>query len=148
MVVFNSELKNESFSQLMSCVFVCQHRGYIIDSINLNRSSQNFLKQASLKSDGFYFQRSSLQDKSCLPDKGLMQLFLHVFNISREERRHFKMPNSTKNSSSASCSCHNLKVDLAWVCSVCLGIYCKRAKEETKGECRFCGSLYDLVDFN
>lgn len=39
MVIFNSELKNENFSQLMSCVFVCQHRGYIIDSINLNRIS-------------------------------------------------------------------------------------------------------------
>jgi len=140
LIFLNSEFKNDSFNQLMSCVFVCQQRNYIIDAVVLNKKTQNFLLQATIKTNGFYFP--------CNPDKGMIQAFLHVFNIRSDERRSFKMPNFTKTYSEASCRCHSKKIDLAWICSVCLAIYCEQEKQRTDGECRFCGSLYDLCDFN
>lgn len=141
LVLFNSQIPSDKFKEMMSCIFVCQHRGYIIDALVLNSKTDPFLLQATTKTNGFCMPAHN-------PDVGMMQYFLQVFNLRIKDRENFKMPNLTYSPFNASCECHNKQVDLAWTCSVCLGIYCQSGKEACKGICRFCSVRYDLVDFN
>lgn len=141
MIMFNSQIPSKKFKEIMSCIFVCQHKEYIVDAIVLNSKTDPYLLQATTKTNGL-----------CIPcDKpsfAMMQYFLQIFNLRIKDRENFKMPNLTYTPFNASCECHNEQVDLGWTCSVCLGIYCKKGKESCRGICNFCGVRYDLVDFN
>lgn len=141
LIMFNSEIPSEKFKEIMSCIFVCQHKGYIVDAVTLNSKTDPFLLQATAKTNGLFFPCSD-------PTYGMMQYFLQIFNLRIRDRDNFKMPNLTYTPFNASCECHTQEVDLAWTCSVCLGIYCKKGKESCKGICGFCGARYDLVNFN
>jgi transcription initiation factor TFIIH subunit 3 len=141
LLIFNSEIPKSKFKELMSCVFVCQSRNYILDALILNNKKHDYLLQATTKTKGLYFP-------CVLPTRGTIQYFMQVFNISVDQRDNFKMPYLTNTPYNASCECHNHKVDLAWICSKCLGIYCKTGKEHCNGICVFCGVRFDLVDFN
>lgn len=141
LLVFNSQIPTGKFKEMMSCIFVCQHKEYIIDVIILSSKTDPFLLQATKKTNGLCIPCNK-------PTMGMMQYFLEIFNLRIKDRDNFKMPNLTFTPFNASCECHNEQVDIAWTCSVCLGIYCQKGKENCKGICRFCGVRYDLVDFN
>lgn len=122
LLIYNSEIPKSKFKELMSCVFVCQSRNFIIDALILNSKRHDFLLQATAKTKGLYFPCNK-------PTRGAMQYFMQVFNISADQRENFKMPYLTKTPYNASCECHNERVDLAWICSRCLGIYCQKGKQ-------------------
>ena len=141
LIVFNSEVPNECFNQLMSCTFICQQRNWFIDCVTLNSKKHDYLLQASAKTKGLYFFAKN-------PTRGMMQYFMQVFNLKGSERTNFCMPYLTFTPFNSSCDCHNQKVDIAWICSRCLGVYCKKGKEACNGICQFCGVRFDLADFN
>ena len=125
----------------MNCVFVLEHREIILDILVLSDTQQDYLQQAAQKTQGLYLPFKN-------PTRGLIQFVMQALSVSRPQREAFKMPHLTKTNFSGSCTCHNEKTDLAWVCSVCLSIYCKSSKDKVKGHCDFCGEKYDVCDFN
>lgn len=141
LVLFNSLVEKEVFSRLMNCVFVLQHREIVLDVITLTAQDLDTLTQATHKTKGTLFPMQE-------PNRGLLQYVLHVLINSSGQRDLFKMPYLTKTNFSGSCTCHNNRLDLAWVCSACLGVYCVPEKNLVKGLCKFCGVRYDLIDFN
>lgn len=140
-LLLNSQVENSIFSRLMNCVFVLESKEIILDVLVLSEVGQDYLLQASQKTRGVYLPLKN-------PTRGAIQHILHAFVVGRAQRNSFKMPYLTKTNFSGSCSCHNEKTDLAWICSVCLAIYCQRGKERIAGVCRFCGEKYDVCDFN
>lgn len=125
----------------MSCVFVLEHREIVLDVLVLHDSAQDYLIQATQKTKGICLVAPHL-------NRGLIQYVMHALVISKGQRDAFKMPYLTKTNFSGSCSCHNEKTELAWICSVCLAIYCQKGREHCKGRCDFCGEKYDICDFN
>lgn len=141
LVLFNSRMENQIFAKLMNCVFVLEHREVILDVLVLSDISQDYLQQAAQKTKGIYLP-------SKYPTRGLIQYMLHALTINKANRDQFKMPHLTKTNFSGSCTCHGRRTDLAWVCSVCLAIYCRESKDRIKGMCTFCHEKYDISDFN
>lgn len=139
--MFNSVIPKSKFKELMSCVFVCQSRGFVIDALVLNDKEQDFLLQATAKTRGLYFNCKK-------PSLGMLQYFLQGLNIAVDQRRQFKMPSLTEIPYNSSCDCHNETVDLAYVCSNCLSIFCTKGKDQCGGICQFCGVRFDLIDYN
>lgn len=140
-VFFNSKVDQQVFGKLMNCVFVLEHREIVLDVLVHSDSSHDYLVQATQKTKGVCLVTAKL-------NKGLILYVMHALVISKSQRDAFKMPYLTKTNFSGSCTCHNEKTELGWVCSVCLAIYCQRGKERCKGSCEYCGEKYDICDFN
>jgi transcription initiation factor TFIIH subunit 3 len=140
-VFFNSEMDTHVFSKLMSCVFVLEHREIALDVLVLDEKAPDYLLQATQKTKGICLAVPKL-------DRGLIQYIMQALVISKSQRDSFKMPYLTKTNFSGSCTCHNAKTELAWVCSVCLGVYCQKGRQQCRGKCDFCGEKYDICDFN
>lgn len=77
-----------------------------------------------------------------------MQLFLQAYNLNNKSRKHFKMPYLRSTNYATLCNCHKKKIDIGWICSVCLAIYCQDQKDMYEGVCMFCGCKYDMAGFN
>lgn len=159
-MVMNSIVEPGIFAKLMNCVFVLESREIILDVLDMiidredpegqtnagskqaqtasQLSKQDYLKQATQKTKGVYIPVK-------IPTKGLIQYVLQSLVMSKAQRDTYKMPYLTATRFSGTCNCHNQNVELAYVCSACLAIYCERGRS---GICDFCHEKYDLVNFN
>jgi Transcription factor Tfb4 len=161
----NSVVEPAVFSKLMNCVFVLESREIIFDVLDLmidrkpieitgkppqssgaglgvnSTGKQDYLQQATQKTRGVYLPVEN-------PTKAMIQLVLQTLVMSKSQRDTFKMPYLTATRFSGSCSCHDETVELAYVCSACLAIYCQRGRKENSGTCDFCKEKYDIINFN
>lgn len=166
-MIMNSVVEPTVFSKLMNCVFVLESREIILDVLDMMidrgepeaqpapgqpqaqkpvqpaniPTKQDYLKQATQKTKGVYIPVK-------IPTKGMIQFVLQSLVMSKAQRDTFKMPYLTATSFSGSCNCHDENVELAFVCSACLAIYCQRGRKDNTGVCDFCHEKYDLVNFN
>ncbi len=150
-VVFsNSLVDNKIFGKLMNSVFVLEHKQIVLDVIEFSGQPQDYLLQSAQKTNGVYVAHQSAASGpgACFPNREFPQYLMQVLTISSSLRDAFKMPFQSKTNFSGTCSCHNEKIEFAWVCSVCLGIYCQASRDRVQGKCRFCLEKYDAVDFN
>lgn len=159
-LIMNSVVEPSVFSKLMNCVFVLESRETILDVLDLlidrkkpevahkpqlpvpqQTSRQDYLQQATQKTKGVYLPVE-------FPSKAMIQFVLQTLVMGKAQRETFKMPYLTATRFSGSCNCHNENVDLAYVCSACLAIYCSRGKKDNQGVCDFCKEKYDIINFN
>ena len=141
-IMFSKSLIDERLgTKLMNCIFVLEHKEIVLDVIEQSGEVQDNLLQSTQKTKGVYINQPH-------PNKGFAQYMMQVLIIGRNMRDTYKMPYQSKTNFCGSCTCHNKKQDFAWVCSVCLGIYCQKTKERSQGVCAFCGEKYDIADFN
>ncbi|KAI3643345.1 hypothetical protein MP228_012900 [Amoeboaphelidium protococcarum] len=61
--------------------------------------------------------------------------------VTSEGASHVVMPCPSKVDLRATCFCHGDIVDMAYVCSVCLAVYC-----DLSNQCKTCGTHYGKVD--
>ena len=144
-MVHNSEMEKNIYGKLMNCIFVLDSRNIVLDVIDLyNKDPYEYLKQAALKQKGVHFNLSPA-------DSGMFQYLCAGLLISNSERNSScKMPYKVEIEYKGSCSCHNAQVDVGYVCSVCLGVYCGESfkKHKDAGICVFCKERFDLLDYN
>ncbi|XP_068643401.1 general transcription and DNA repair factor IIH subunit TFB4 [Aristolochia californica] len=120
----------EQYVAIMNAIFSAQRSMVPIDSCVLGTQNSAFLQQASHITGGIY-------QKPAYPD-GLFQYLSAVFATDLQSRSFLRLPKPPGVDFRASCFCHKETIDMGYICSVCLSIFCKH-----HGKCSTCGS-----DFN
>ncbi|XP_062078009.1 general transcription and DNA repair factor IIH subunit TFB4 isoform X3 [Humulus lupulus] len=103
-----------------------------IDSCYIGSNNSAFLQQASYITGGVYLKPQQ-------PD-GLFQYLSTVFATDLHSRAFLQLPKSVGVDFRASCFCHKKTIDMGYICSVCLSIFCKHHKK-----CSTCGSVFGQV---
>lgn len=67
----------------------------------------------------------------------LLQYLLDCFASSRATRALLLQPRARGFASQATCFCHRRTIDIGFVCSVCLSVFCSR-----QAECLTCGTAF------
>ncbi|KAI9803429.1 MAG: General transcription factor IIH subunit 3 [Piccolia ochrophora] len=120
---------------VMNCIFAAQRKRIPIDVLKLY-STTAFLQQAADATRGIYLHAAS--------PLGLLQYLMMAFLPDQAARRHLVQPTQVNVDFRAACFCHKRVVDVGFVCSICLSIFC----EPPPGAiCLTCGTHLQLGDY-
>ncbi|KAL1309903.1 hypothetical protein HN51_052635 [Arachis hypogaea] len=125
----------EQYVAIMNSIFSAQHSTVPIDSCYIGSNNSAFLQQASYITGGIYYRPPHLD--------GLFQYFSTVFATDLHSRAFLRLPKSVGVDFRASCFCHKQTIDMGYVCSVCLSIFC-----EHHDKCSTCGSVFGQAQSN
>lgn len=114
---------------IMNSIFSAQRSMVPIDSCVIGAQHSAFLQQASYITGGVYLKPQILD--------GLFQYLSTVFATDLHSRCFLHLPKPTGVDFRASCFCHKSTIDMGYICSVCLSIFCKHQKK-----CSTCGSVF------
>ncbi|ETV86645.1 hypothetical protein H257_01771 [Aphanomyces astaci] len=116
----------EQYISIMNCIFSAQKKHVPIDSCVLASEPSAFLQQASYLTGGIYFKPKEPQ--------GLVQYFLSIWLADADTRQMLKLPTQASVDFRAMCFCHKQTISTAFVCPVCLSLFC-----EFSPVCSTCG---------
>ncbi|KAI9790909.1 MAG: RNA polymerase II transcription factor B subunit 4 [Peltula sp. TS41687] len=120
---------------VMNCIFAAQRKRIPIDVLKL-ASATTFLQQASDATRGIYMHLQS--------PRGILQYLMMAFLPDQTARRHLILPTQVNVDFRAACFCHKKVVDIGFVCSICLSIFCE---PPPGAECLTCGTHLRLGDY-
>ncbi|KAK2766895.1 RNA polymerase II transcription factor B subunit 4 [Arachnomyces sp. PD_36] len=120
---------------IMNCIFACQRLHIPIDVCKLSGDAV-FLQQASDATKGIYMPLSE--------PRGLLQYLMMAFLPDQRSRKHLILPTRIDVDFRAACFCHRKVVDIGFVCSICLSIFCEPPEN---GDCLTCGNHLQLGDY-
>ena len=116
---------------IMNSIFACQRLSIPIDILKLAGDTV-FLQQAADASGGIYM---ALDDNS---RAGLLQYLMFAYLPDQAARKHLIVPGEGEGVDfRAACFCHRRIVDIGFVCSICLIVFCEPLAD---GICLTCGS--------
>ncbi|WRT70912.1 uncharacterized protein IL334_007911 [Kwoniella shivajii] len=122
---------------LMNCVFAAQKAKVPIDVLSLpppsiDASPPIFLQQAAHLTEGIYWQWNG---------RGALLQYLHAIYLPPPSLRHhpFAVPPQDAVGFRAVCFCHHKTLDVGFVCSVCLSIFC-----EPRSVCLMCKTRFPI----
>ena len=105
------------YMSYMNVFFTAQKLNILIDACMLDRDS-GLLQQGADMTNGKYIRVNKLDS--------LLQFLLWTFLPDTSLRGgQLSLPTATKVDYRAACFCHRQLVDIGFVCSVCLSIFCK-----------------------
>ncbi|PRP82874.1 hypothetical protein PROFUN_04737 [Planoprotostelium fungivorum] len=107
---------SNQYISIMNCIFSAQKKSILIDTCILGSNDSPFLQQASHLTGGIYLKPSQ--------QKALLQYALTCYLPDPFARKFLSLPTLTRVDFRASCFCHKETIDMGFVCSVCLSIYC------------------------
>ncbi|EST10149.1 TFIIH subunit Tfb4/p34 [Kalmanozyma brasiliensis GHG001] len=117
---------------MMNCIFAAQKKGITIDVCKLFGSDTVFLQQASYLTSGTYFRLADDQDERGSKSNGatdmrssLVQTLMTTYLPSRSMRGVMNLPTLEEIDFRAACFCHRRIVDIGYICSVCLSLFCQ-----------------------
>eukprot|EP00250_Pteridium_aquilinum_P001485 c11677_g1_i2 orf=94-1008(+) len=119
----------QQYVAVMNAVFSAQRSMIPIDTCIVGTEHSAFLQQAAHITGGVYMKPS-------LPE-GIFQYLTVVFATDLHSRRFLRLPRPTGVDFRASCFCHKKIIDMGFVCSVCLSIFCKK-----HSSCSTCGANF------
>ncbi|XP_031480836.1 general transcription and DNA repair factor IIH subunit TFB4 isoform X2 [Nymphaea colorata] len=119
----------EQYVAVMNAIFSAQRSMVPIDSCVIGSQHSAFLQQASFMTGGVYLKPQL---------SGLFQYLTMVFATDLHSRRFLQLPKPVGVDFRASCFCHKKTINMGYVCSVCLSIFCKSHKK-----CSTCGSAFN-----
>ncbi len=130
----------EQYNAVMNCIFSAQKAGIVVDSCCLGETSL-FMQQAAFLTGGSYLnmQETGLLQVVCLTYSSnpclstltpystfyLLQHLLMTFLASQNVRPLLRLPKQETTDFRAACFCHREIINMAWICSVCLSVFCK-----------------------
>ncbi|PWY84902.1 Tfb4-domain-containing protein [Aspergillus heteromorphus CBS 117.55] len=126
----SSTKTSTQYIPLMNAIFACQRLSIPIDVCKLSGDAV-FLQQAADATHGIYMSLST--------PRGLLQYLMMAFLPDQRTRKHLVVPTRVDVDFRAACFCHRRVVDVGWVCSVCLSIFCEPIGVGG-GRCWTCGS--------
>ncbi|CAC5377536.1 TFIIH3 [Mytilus coruscus] len=115
LVIKGSEDNPEQYMNFMNAVFTAQKQNVVIDACILDNDS-GLLQQACDITGGIYLKIPQVT--------GLLQYLLWVFLPDPLERPKLTLPPKVQVDYRAACFCHRNLIDIGYVCSVCLSIFC------------------------
>ncbi|KAL1967931.1 hypothetical protein VTN77DRAFT_2348 [Rasamsonia byssochlamydoides] len=120
---------------IMNSIFACQRLHIPIDVCKLSGDAV-FLQQASDATRGVYM--------SLTEPRGLLQYLMMAFLPDQRSRRHLVLPSRVDVDFRAACFCHRRVVNIGFVCSICLSIFCEPPEN---GDCLTCGNHLEIGDY-
>ncbi|KAL8716880.1 MAG: hypothetical protein Q9225_005827 [Loekoesia sp. 1 TL-2023] len=126
---------SSQYIPLTNTIFACQRLSIPIDVAKLAGDAV-FLEQASDATRGIYLHIDH--------PKGLLQYLMMAFLPDQVSRRFLMSPGNVGVDFRAACFCHRKVVDLGFVCSVCLSIFCSPPDDAV---CLTCGTQLKLGNY-
>lgn len=120
----------QQYVAVMNAIFSAQRSMVPVDSCIVGSQHSAFLQQASHITGGIYLKPQQ--------PEGLFQFLAMVFATDLHSRRFLQLPRPTGVDFRASCFCHKKTIDMGYVCSVCLSIFCEHSKK-----CSTCESTFN-----
>jgi transcription initiation factor TFIIH subunit 3 len=117
---------------MMNAIFSAQAGAVPVDACLLGGAESPFLQQAAALTGGVYLRPAR--------PGALLQYLLSVFAADACSRAALRLPTPRGVDFRASCFCHKRAVDVGFVCSVCLSIFCTVC-----AECSTCGTPFEAV---
>ncbi|KAI9208871.1 RNA polymerase II transcription factor B subunit 4 [Polychytrium aggregatum] len=129
LIISASPDSSAQYIPLMNCIFSAQKSGILIDVCKLHNESLIFMEQAAQLTGGVFLD---------VPDpRSLIQYLLFSFLSDVDTRKSLCLPGNKQVDYRAACFCHKNIVDVAYVCSVCLSVFCT-----SHSECSTCQSKF------
>ncbi|KAK0266069.1 hypothetical protein B0A54_06571 [Friedmanniomyces endolithicus] len=129
----------ETYIELMNAIFACQRLSIPIDVLKL-AGDPTFLQQAADTTNGIYLSLSNP-----LARAGMLQYLMFAFLPDAAARERLVMPGEGEGVDfRAACFCHKRVVDIGFVCSICLSIFCEPLAD---GTCLLCGSHLSMANY-
>lgn len=128
----------------MNAIFAAQRLGIPIDVLTI-ASASTFLQQAADATGGIHLARTTPASHA-----GLLQTLMLGFLADPTARQNLILPSQASGSGAggvdfrAACFCHRRIVDVGFVCSICLSIFCEPVPD---GTCLTCGSHLALASY-
>ncbi|KAL1191138.1 General transcription and DNA repair factor IIH subunit TFB4 [Cardamine amara subsp. amara] len=119
----------EQYVAVMNSIFSAQRLMVPIDSCYIGTQNSAFLQQASYITGGVHHKPQQLD--------GLFQYLTTIFATDLHSRGFVQLPKPVGVDFRASCFCHKKTIDMGYICSVCLSIFCEHHKK-----CTTCGSVF------
>ncbi|XP_074100189.1 transcription factor B4 [Cotesia typhae] len=116
LIVTGSNDSATQYMNYMNIFFTSQKMGVVIDVCSLDQEL-TLLQQACDITGGNYLKISQFA--------GLLQYLLWVFLPNPAVRTKLVLPPPVKVDYRAACFCHHELIDIGYVCSICLSIFCK-----------------------
>jgi len=113
----------------MNAIFSAQKKSIPVDSCVLSPQDSTFLQQASHITGGVYLKPQH--------QEGLLQYLLSCYLADAFARKYINLPVQSSVDYRASCFCHKKVIDMGFVCSVCLSIFCSFSPV-----CSTCGAKF------
>lgn len=148
---------------IMNSIFACQRLGVPIDILTLNQYSEaEFLQQAADATGGIYIDLGGATTKTATSHDvtdapngqkkkprnkvaGLLQTLMMAYLPDQSARKWLVQPGESEGVDfRAACFCHGRVIDLGWVCSICLSIFCAPLEDNT---CLTCGTYLSLSNY-
>ncbi|KAI1940693.1 RNA polymerase II transcription factor B subunit 4 [Ophidiomyces ophidiicola] len=120
---------------IMNSIFACQRLHIPIDICKVSGDAV-FLQQACDATRGIYVPIDH--------PRGFLQYLMLAFLPDQRSRRHLILPTRVDVDFRAACFCHRRVVDVGFVCSICLSIFCE---PPDAAECLTCGSQLKIGDY-
>ncbi|EDW39658.1 GL15043 [Drosophila persimilis] len=116
LVLTGSNECSSQYMTFMNVFFTAQKLGITIDTCALDKTL-SLLQQGCDITTGQFLKVTQLD--------GLLQYLLWVFLPAPQMRHKLVLPPPPKVDYRASCFCHRELIDIGYVCSVCLSVFCK-----------------------
>ncbi|PWN32981.1 transcription factor Tfb4 [Meira miltonrushii] len=130
LVISASPDSSSQYVAMMNCIFGAQKKGVTVDVCKiLGGQDSVFLQQASHLTKGTYYRLDLVE--------GLLQTLMTTFLASPAIRDQMRLPSNDDVDFRAACFCHGRVVDVGYVCSVCLSIFC-----EPRDKCLTCRATF------
>lgn len=126
---------------MMNAIFACQRIRTPIDILKLAGDTV-FLQQAADATGGVYMSLSSSE----MQKAGLLQYLMQAYLPDPSARKLLRLPGATHGVDfRAACFCHRRIVDIGFVCSICLSIFCEPLVGD--GSCLTCGMALSIGNY-
>ena len=133
----SGDLANQ-YIPIMNSIFACQRLTIPIDILKLAGDTV-FLQQAADATGGIYM---ALDNNS---RAGFLQYLMFAYLPDQAAREHLIVPGEGEGVDfRAACFCHRRIVDIGFVCSICLSIFCEPLQDNT---CLTCGSHLSMANY-
>jgi transcription initiation factor TFIIH subunit 3 len=133
----SGDLANQ-YIPIMNAIFACQRLNIPIDILKLAGDTV-FLQQAADATGGVYMALDASTRA------GLLQYLMFAYLPDQTARQHLVMPGDSAGVDfRAACFCHRRIVDIGFVCSICLSIFCEVLAD---GQCLTCGSELRMTNY-
>ncbi|RYG55509.1 hypothetical protein EON66_05115 [archaeon] len=130
LVVHAGEDVAASYIPLINCMYTAQRFDVLVDSMQLGEQQSTVLQQAAHLTGGVHI-RVQLDLQSVL-----LQFMITHFLSERAARDHLLQEQTADINFHGTCFCHKKHVSKAFVCSVCLSVWCRE-----HAVCPTCGTL-------
>lgn len=116
LILKTSEDVSAQYMSIMNCIFASQKNDITVDACSLFTKS-GFMQQASDITGGTYHFVENTN--------ALLELMLWIYLPDQNMRHKLQLPSNVEIDYRAACFCHKKLVEIGFVCSVCLSIYCQ-----------------------